>query len=169
MPADGSEHDAPLFPDDPPVPPVVINLNPSRRYIWGVIFGWANIAYAAAAVPLGLYPHENLPLKIVLLLPIALGGYLIITRKPLALVYLGLLFLWEFVHSFFSLPTTITTWIDGDWQYVVRLGFVGCNTLYFWRRRREFYWKLKADYSESSDTPMLSKVPRTGPGIFRDE
>src|SRR5271166_1061773 len=110
MPADGTEHDAPLFPDDPPVPPVVINLEPRRRYIWGGIFGWANVAYAAAAIPLRLYPHESLPLKIVLLLLIALGGYLIITRRTLALVYLGFLLLWEFVHSFFSLPTTITTW-----------------------------------------------------------
>ncbi len=155
MSAYGSEHDAQLFPDDPLVPPVVINLEPRRRYIRGTIFGWVNIAYAMAAVPLGLYPHETLTLKIVLLLLIGLGGYLIITRKPLALVYLGFLFLWEFFRSFFSLPTTITTWNDGDWQYVVRIGFVGCNVLYFWRRRREFYWKLRADYSGPHDTPAL--------------
>ncbi len=155
MPVNGSEHDAPLFPDDPPVAPVVINLEPRRRYIWGAIFGWANIAYAACAVPLRLYPHEVLPIKILLLLLIGLGGYLIITRKTLALVYLGFLFLWEFIRSFFSLPTTITTWNDGDWQYVVRIGFVCCNVLYFWRRRREFYWKLRADYSGPHDTPAL--------------
>jgi hypothetical protein len=155
MTASGSEPSEPLFPDDPTVPPVVINLEPRRRYIWGAIFGWANISYAAAAVPLRLHPHEILPLKIVLLLLIALGGYMIITRKTLALVYLGFLFLWEFIHSFFSLPTTITTWNDGDWQYVVRIGFVGCNVLYFWRRRRVFYWKLRADYSGPHDTPAL--------------
>jgi hypothetical protein len=155
MPAYGSEHEEPLFPDDPPVPPVVINLEPRRRYIWGTIFGWANIAYAAAAVPLRLYPHEILPLKILILLLIALGGYLIISRKTLALVYLGFLFLLEFVRSFFSLPTTTTTWNDGDWQYIVRIGFVGCNVLYFWRRRREFYWKLRADYLGPHDTPAL--------------
>jgi hypothetical protein len=155
MPADESEHNAPLFPDDPPVPPLVINLEPRRRYIWGTIFGYANVAYAVAAVPLRLYPHETLPLKIMLLLLIALGGYLIITRKMLALVYLGFLFLWGFVDSFFSLPTTVTTWNDGDWQQVVRIGFIGCNVLYFWRRRREFYWKLRADYSGPHDTPAL--------------
>jgi hypothetical protein len=155
MPVYGSEHDEPLFPDDPPLPPVVINLEPRRRYIWGVIFGWANIAYAVAAVPLKLYPQEILPLKILLLALVALGGYLIITRKTLALLYLGLIFAGEFVRSFFLLPTTITTWNDGDWQYVARVGFVACNVLYFWRRRREFYWKLRADYSGPPDTPAL--------------
>jgi hypothetical protein len=155
MPADESEQNAPLFPDDPPRPPVVINLEPRRRYIWGTIFGCANVAYAAAAVPLRLYPNEILPLKIILLLLIALGGYLIVTRKTLALVYLGFLFLWGFVTSFFSLPTTVTTWNDGDWQQVVRVGFIGCNVLYFWRRRREFYWKLRADYSGPHDTQAL--------------
>jgi len=155
MAAYGSENDAPLFPEDPSLPPVVINLQPRRRYIWGTLFGCANIAYAGAAIPAGLYPHETLPLKVLMLLLIALGGYLVITRKALALVYLGLLFLWEFVHSFFALPTTITTWNDGDWQYVARLGFVACNVLYFWRRRQEFYWKLRADYSGPRDTPVL--------------
>src|SRR5208283_2485557 len=155
MPAYGSEHDAPLFPDDPPVAPVVINLEPRRRYIWGTLFGCINIGYAVAFIPLNLYPREGPLLKIALALLFTLRVYLIICRKPLALVYLGLIFLWEFVRSFFSLPTTISTWNDGDWQHVARIGFVGCNVLYFWRRRREFYWKLRADYSGPPDTRAL--------------
>ena len=48
MPVYGSENDAPLFPEDPPLPPVVINLQPRRRYVWGFIFGCANIALRCA-------------------------------------------------------------------------------------------------------------------------